>query len=489
MIRCVSRVLLVGWIGLFCGCLHQAADLTPVPDSGISDAGLDAGSDAGRDAGVDAGPDAGPNDGGSGTCPGTGPACMPGVAPDLSVVMPLSSSLYPTAVVITSGDLNGDGLRDLVFSSVVVPWPLAGVPPFGVTVMLALLDGGFSAATTYGIEFGVLSDPSLFLGSDNGQIAIGDLNGDGLPDVAMTGVVNGIDPHMSVLATFMNLGGGLLGAPTTYDFLLGTNIASVAIGDFNGDGAADIVLGLVSTAPLLLLNEGDGGFAAPTPLPVPLHTDGLGVVGAAVQDFNCDGLLDMAFGLSGGIVVLLNEGDGGFETVTLPVFDAGMASNDTFFSVAAIPPGNGLPARLIGAEWTSTPIDNTIVQVFQYENGEFLSSAYAGSALTRVNIAVSDLNADCIPDIVISGQGISGPSVILGGTEVMFGLADGSYGPPQALAPDIHSPGGVAPVGSSTASQALAIVDSSLGSPPAYDAWIVSVGDTLDAQTFVPASP
>ena len=71
-------------------------------------------------------------------------------------------------------------------------------------------------------------------GSRSHSVAIGDLNGDGRPDLA---VANDDSNTVSVL---LGNGDGTFGANT--DFGTGTRPASVAIGDLNGDGRPDLAV-------------------------------------------------------------------------------------------------------------------------------------------------------------------------------------------------------------------------------------------------------
>jgi hypothetical protein len=89
----------------------------------------------------------------------------------------------------------------------------------------------------------------------------------------------------------------------------------VAVGDFNGDGKADLAVGH-SGGVSVLLGNGDGTFSAPV-------TFGAGRfhVSVAVGDFDGDGKLDVAVFNRGNVWVLLGNGDGTFPAAA--AFGAG----------------------------------------------------------------------------------------------------------------------------------------------------------------------
>jgi hypothetical protein len=99
---------------------------------------------------------------------------------------------------------------------------------------------------------------------------------------------------------------------TVRAFDAGSNPEGVAVGDFNGDGIPDLAVADVGTSPgytdgsvSVLLGNGDGSFQAPV-----CYAAGTYSLAVAVGDFNGDGWPDLAVAntLSNDVSILLNDG-------------------------------------------------------------------------------------------------------------------------------------------------------------------------------------
>jgi hypothetical protein len=183
---------------------------------------------------------------------------------------------------------------------------------------------------------------------------------------------------------------------TTGDYWVGSNVLAVAVGDINGDGKPDIVAGTAGSGADILLNDGTGKFTDAGKVPMgPFHTKlvdldndgkldilasnnygqqvivargngngtfqtpvarsvGTTVQGLDVADFNGDGKPDVVASIPPGAVVLLNDGSANiFGSPTFyypnPVSDsAGVTTGD--FN------GDGKPDFAVGA-YSSNRVD------------------------------------------------------------------------------------------------------------------------------------
>src|SRR5262245_25934687 len=150
------------------------------------------------------------------------------------------------------------------------------------------------------------------VGVDPRAVTVADFNHDGTPDLA---VVNaGSSSTSQSVSVLLGDGRGSFHPAVTTAVLNGGAGLSVAAGDFNRDGLTDLALTTAGNgtnpAVEVLLGQGDGSFQT-NHLILPVGQSPLSV---AAGDFDHNGALDLVTANSNGTVsVLLGNGDGSFR--------------------------------------------------------------------------------------------------------------------------------------------------------------------------------
>ena len=214
---------------------------------------------------------------------------------------------------VAVADLNGDGRPDLAVSvrdgnpSAADPALRAG----SVVVLLNRGDGTFAPPS-----------PRRPVGTVPGALVAADLTGDGRIDLA---VANQTVGSTGTLVVLPGLGTGGFGPAQEY--VVTKNPTEPAVGDLNGDGEPDLVVGSLDTNKVsVLLSAGDGTFRAPLTTAVPYGAGVPNVPSVALADVDADGRLDLVAFVNvpntGAVSVLRGGGDGSFAA---PVsYDAGV---------------------------------------------------------------------------------------------------------------------------------------------------------------------
>ncbi len=150
---------------------------------------------------------------------------------------------------------------------------------------------------------GTFQSPVVYpVGVQPYTVAVGDVNNDGFADI----VTANQDLSGGTVSVLLN--DGTNNFPTRVDYPAGTTPSDVVLGNFRGDNRVDLA---VSNSPIfgggvsVLLGNGDGTFA-----PLSSYSTGAYAAGLTVGDFNSDGFPDIvvANAFSNTISVLRNDG-------------------------------------------------------------------------------------------------------------------------------------------------------------------------------------
>jgi len=174
----------------------------------------------------------------------------------------------PNSIAI--GDLDGDGKADLAVTNQ------------SSNTLSVFLNTGTSGTVNYApkVDFATGANPR--------RVSIGDLDGDGRADLAVT------NPNSNTLSVFRNTGTpGTISYAARIDFVTGSYPFSVAIGDLDEDGRADLAVANYSNNTLSVFrNTGTPGtvsYAAKIDF-----ATGANPISIAIGDLDGDGKADLA---------------------------------------------------------------------------------------------------------------------------------------------------------------------------------------------------
>ena len=317
------------------------------------------------------------------------------------VISLTSTSLRPVGVSV--GDFNNDGILDLA---------VGYETSTGVSI---LLGNG-----TAGVGDGTFGAPQSFVaGSDTYESVVGDFDGDGNLDMAVTNFGNG------TVSVLLGNGNGTFQAAVTYPVNSGAFFIQEA--DLNGDGALDLVVGNYNSGSIsVLIGNGDGTF-----MPAVSYTAGASAADVAIGDFNGDGIADLVVTsrLTNNMYLLLGNGsmgvgDGTFQTAQ--AFAVGFGTSvvaaadfnvDGNLDLAVIKNSGGVGVLLGNGDGTFQAAQSFTGASLTY--GILLGNYNLGGG---IGIATTDFNTGSL-DVLLQTVSISPASINFGNQAVSIASA------------------------------------------------------------------
>jgi len=331
--------------------------------------------------------------------------------------------------VANAGDVNGDGVDDIAVGA---PGPVPGPLPLPCALPpCPPPDPAFGRAFIFSGSNGALIHTLIpsdeFAGFGVAIASLGDVNGDGVPDVAVGMVPTGSASSIGRVYAFSGSNGAVLwevDEPGGKQFpSFGERLAS--IGDLNGDGRRDLLVSapfhdvnpdpnvFVLAGRVYLVSGATGAILRTHADPTPADQDLFGSGIAAVGDQNGDGFEDYAIGEAGkGIVHLINGKTGASAgTISAP---AGVASFG--FTIADVGDQNGDGHADF---WIGAP-DSGRIYLLSWSGATLASVVDSGPASTDGGFgwslaATHDLGGDSPDDLIVGkpAAGSGAASIVL----------------------------------------------------------------------------
>ena len=329
--------------------------------------------------------------------------------------------------IVATGDFNGDGRMDVITTDYLDP--TTGASPGQLTLLLGKGDGTFSA------PIAIAAFPGVF------SVVTGDFNHDGKLDFAVT--ISQFDPSnplSSDNSVVVFLGDGTGGFAAQAPIPVGSLPRGLAVGDFNGDGNLDLAVSNFGDGTVTVLyGDGTGVFGNAQTVAVGDQPGQL-----AVADFDKDGFQDIAVKSSGDdqVTILFGRADGNLNAADARQLHLTVADGTT--DPVAFPEGivagdfngDGLP------DLATSNLRTGDVSVFLNQGSghfaaeqRFAISDSKNLATGNFSIATGDFNGDGLADLATSNATTNNVSILLGDGSGKFKLADQSGGFAAAPSP------------------------------------------------------
>lgn len=271
--------------------------------------------------------------------------------------------------------------------------PDVAVTNAGTSGMVSILPGSGTGTLKAAVPFGTNFGPTA--------IGVADFNGDGKLDLVTANNGSPFGTPNSTISVLLSNGKSLFAGRTDYKVSTGGSSGAyfgIAAADLNGTGKVDLVLPLPNASLIsVLMNKGNGTFIAAKTYSVP------GPEGIALGDFNNDHRVDVAvmnFGGNGTISVLLNNGG------TFPTFKQ---YNINGYGIAVGDLNKDGNLDIVATD----EVNNTVSVLLNDGTGAFPSFTPYAVGNFPYGVTVGDFNGDGWPDLAVANQRDGTISILL----------------------------------------------------------------------------
>jgi hypothetical protein len=263
-----------------------------------------------------------------------------------------------------------------------------------------------SLSVLYGDEFGgFTSRVDHAVGSVPHTVKAEDLNGDGWPDLVVT------NSNASSLSVLINLGARSF-LPSQF-YSVGQTPHGVAIGDVNNDGHLDLAIASISTyAVTVLFGLGDGTFHNRQDFPAGVLPDSLVIV-----DLNNDGYQDAVVTDFFDSINVLFGSENGFVQ---PLQNFAVGEDPTYLAASDFNGDGNSDLAVVNYSFGATTGSVSILLGNGF--GAFSSRQDYPVGTDPFSLAIGDLNADGVSDIVVANAGYQSESI-----SILIGDGNGSF--------------------------------------------------------------